>query len=646
MKIQTVLAFILSINCLYSQNTVYVNVPGGNEGRGILKSREGECFVIVPNHVVKDYDLDKIGIIGEKKVKSFASVEHPYKEDLAILRIESGGTQKCTEWNVEVTYANLIDNNTSGFVEYRESDGSVQKAEVEIIGATSEDIQIQKKDAMSVFMKGWSGSSFFVTNNGVRTYMGMLYEIEGRKGHVMRADHMFNVMTSFFGKTETASQNDVVKDNSTFIGNFNASSGILRELETKQVKLAITKFEQNNNKAIFHFTLTNKNAAQQSVEFHTHINYFNLIDQNGLSYKASNILIGNDNDRTELIYNVPVACSVEFEVGMNKITKAAKLQLNGYYFEFKFFNIDLMKVEEKKVSNEIKGNKILGTQANKLIYLDVTGFEQNNNKAVFHYTLTNKNSAQQSIEFHTHLNYFKLIDQNGLSYEASQIQIGNDDDRAELIYNVPVACRAEFEVGMNKITKAAKLQLNGYYFEFIFINLDLTYQSKTTQQTKSINIPTSGVNSNIGSMDLENVRLKINAIEQIGTKLIFHYSYENIDRTNQIKKIQTHIDYNKIKMNGSEFKANYVSIGSGQHDAELIYQVPVPCFAEFDIGSIQPTQIESLKLGLYYYDFEFVGTGPIGTEKSLKSMKAIQDRNELIGTGIKLGLDLLTKKKN
>ena len=508
--------FLITISTfILSQNTVYVNVPGGNEGRGLLKSRGEECFVITPKHVIGDYDLAKVGIIGDKKVKSFASIEHQYKEDLAILRVEGGGTQKCTEWSVEDKFETIIDNNASGFVEYRDSDGSVQKADVEVIGVNSEEIQIQRKDAMSVFVKGWSGSSFFVNSNGQRTYLGMLYQIEGRKGYVMRADHMFNVMTSFFGKE--AKEADLSSSGTDIVsGNFNTSAGVLREMETKQVKLAITKFEPNNNKAIFYFTLTNMNSSVQSVEFQTHRNYLKLIDQNGISYENPEFRLGNGTDnRIELIYNVPVICSVEFEVGMNKITKAAKLQLNGYYHEFIF----------------------------------------------------------------THLNL-----------------VSNDDEPKQNILK----------------------------------------PSSRDSKTSS---------TDIGSMDLENIRLKVNKIEFVGSKIIINYSYENLDRSNQIMKIQTHISYNKIRVGGFEFIAGYVALGSTNHEAELIHQVPVPCYAEFDIGALQPSKIESLRLGLYNFDFDFTGTGPIGTPKSLKSSKTIQERNELIESGVKLGLDLLTKKK-
>ncbi len=651
MRLIILLISVTISSSIFSQNTVYVNVPGGNEGRGILKSRGEECFVITPKHVIGDYDLDKVSIIGDKKVKSFASIEHQYKEDLAILRVEGGGTQKCTEWSVEDKFESIIDNNISGFVEYRDSDGSVQKADVEVIGVNSEEIHIQRKDAMSGFVKGWSGSSFFVNSNGQRTYLGMLYQIEGRKGYVMRADHMFNVMTSFFGKE--VKEADLSSSGTDIIsGNFNSSAGVLREMETKQVKLAITKFEQNNNKAIFYFTLTNMNSSVQSVEFHTHRNYLKLIDQNGISYENPEFRLGNGTDsRIELIYDVPVGCTVEFDVGMNKITKAAMLQLNGYYHVFKLFNIELSTSNNLQTNqSQVNSNKniVLSTQTNKQIKNNVTKFEQKNNKAIFYFTLTNTNAAAMSVEFHTHGNFLKLIDQNGISYENPEFRLGNGtDNRIELIYNHPVICSVEFEVGMNKITKAAKLQLNGYYHEFIFTHLNLV--SNDVEPKQNILIPSSQdsktSSTDIGSMDLENIRLKVNKIEFVGSKIIIYYSYENLDRSNQIMKIKTHISYNKIKVGGFEFNAGYVALGSTNHEAELIYQFPVPCYAEFDIGALQPSKIESLKLGLYNFDFDFTGTGPIGTPKSLKSSKTIQERNELIESGVKLGLDLLTKKK-
>jgi hypothetical protein len=635
---------------LYGQNTVYINVPNGNEGRGILKSRGNECFIITPHHVVKDA-LEDINVIGEKKVKSTASIEQQYASvDLSILRVEKGGMQKCTDWTVAPDFEKIIDNNSNGFVEYRDSDGSTQKAEVEIIGVNGEEIQIQRKDPMTVFVKGWSGSSFFINQNGVRIYMGMLYQIQGRAGYVMRADHMFNIMTNFFGKEEKQVEG-LVGDN-LVSNDLKRTSGVLRELETKQVKLAITKFEQNNNKAIFHYTLTNTNPAQQIVEFNSQLGYLNLIDQSGYSYSATNLKMGiGNNSNIELIYNVPVSCTVEFEVGANKITKAAKLQLNGWGYEFKFINISILSNNElpnNSSANLNKSlNKSLGIQSTKLINLNVVGFEQNNNKAIFHYTLTNTNPAKQIVEFNSQLGYLNLIDQSGYSYSATNLKMGiGNNSNIELIYNVPVSCTVEFEVGANKITKAAKLQLSGWGYEFIFINLNLfsDLNFKGNANNPSLKLTSKGLN--IGSMNLNNISILVSRIEKIGTKLIFHYSYENLDKSKQIVQVSTSNNYNILKIAGSEFHAKYVSIGSSGNNAELIYQVPVPCFVEFDIGALQPTKIESLKLGLYNYDFEFVGSGPIGTEKSLKSLKSIQARNELIGAGVKLGFDLLTKKKN
>jgi hypothetical protein len=636
---------ILFLFCFYfysnSQNTVYVKVVGGKEGKGILKSRGNECFVITPKHVVKE-SFAGIQIIGDKKVKSAATIEHQYADDIAIVRVETGGIQKCTDWNVEQDFGQIIDNNTSGFVESREPDGTIAKTDIEIIGVNGEEIQIQRKDPMSIFMEGWSGSSLFVTQGGKKTYLGMLTNIQGRQAYVLRADHMTNVMKSFFGDD----LNSEVEDDQQLVTNSNTSkSGVLAEMVTKQIKMTVTKFEQMNSKALFTYSMTNLDPTNQSINYSTHSNFFKLIDQNGLPYENPYFTQGGKNkNEIELIYNVPVTCTVEFEVGMNKITKAAKLQINGYHHEFVFYNLGFSDNNAKIINSkaETKNNTVLlATQLTKQIKLDVLSFNQVNNKAIFKYTLTNLNPSNQSINFNTHGNFFKLIDQNGIPYDNPYFTLGgSNQNNIELIYNVPVQCSVEFEVGMNKITKVAKLQLNGYHHEFVFINMSLT--AATNSGNKSINL-TKG----LGNMELENIKISIIGMEQFGSKLIIRYSYENRDGSNQVKNISTHLNFNSIKINKIDYPAKYVSLGNSESSAELIYSVPVSCYAEFDIGATQITKIDYLKLGLYNHDFEFVGKGKINEpEFTFKSKKAIDDRNSLIFGGAALLIESVTKKKN
>jgi hypothetical protein len=641
MRIITILLLLGSI--CNAQNTVYLKVLNGKEGKGLLKSRGNEHFVITPKHVIAQ--ATAISIIGDKKVKSNAKIEHQYADDIAILRIEGGGLQNTTSWRVEPNFTKIIENNISGFyVESREPDGNVVRTDVEIIAIGTEEIQIQRKDPNLTFMEGWSGSSLYISLNGKKIYLGMLTTMDERKAYIIRADYMSNIMKNFFGNEESdEEENDNLIENQ-----YSKKTEVIRELESNQVKMVITKFEQNNNKAIFYFTLTNKNPAQQTVEFQTQLNYLQLQDQNGISYGATSIQIGNNNNRSELVTNVAIPCKVEFEVGMNKIKKASKLQLSGYNHEFKFFHVDLVKnvTEKPKEINNLK-NKIIGSQSNKMVHLDVTGFEQNNNKVIFHFKLTNKNPTQQIIEFHTQLNYLKLIDQSGYSYVATNIQIGNSGNNTELINNVPVSCKAEFEVGMNIITKAAKLQLNGYNHQFIFLNLDLDMKKaindnevQKIKEIKPLNKP------NLGSMELEKIKISLNKIEIMGSKTIIHYTYENTDKLNQSKIISTNNSYNKLKINGTEFQSNYVSLGSTENSAELIYPIPLTCFSEFEIGNLDIAKIESLTLGLYNYNFEFVGKGSISDPKfEFKSKKSIDTRNAIIFGGAALLLNAVTTKK-
>ena len=92
-----------------AQETVFVEST--QKGKGILKSRSGECFVITPEHVVSE-DASVLSIIGSKNVLSKGELVQSYGEgiDLAIVRVVGGGAQNCTNWSVPKNYTSMLNN--------------------------------------------------------------------------------------------------------------------------------------------------------------------------------------------------------------------------------------------------------------------------------------------------------------------------------------------------------------------------------------------------------------------------------------------------------------------------------------------------------------------------------------------------------
>lgn len=606
---------LFSASFLFAQNTVHVTAR--ENGRGILKKRNGELFVIVPQHVVEGKEAG-IKVVGQNSVSSQATHVSNYPADLAILRIDGGGEQPYKEWSVSKDIESVISNSFYGFLDYRDPDGSANLEEMVINNKSTEGLTITPRNPNFQLSKGMSGSALFVLSGNTKVYLGMLMSIDGKNGYVTRADLMMNIMSNFF--------NEKVATGTTDLPGTQPLSGALGRLVTKQVQLEVKRFEQNNNKAIFYFTLTNQNPSQQLIKYNSHISYHKLIDQNGETYEASDIQYGSKNNEVDLVYNVPAPCRVEFEVGANKISKASLLALNGYGYDFLFYHIPLgsEEVGQTQEKHQTSTQKNLGKTIDKQVLLTVTGFEQNNNKVIFRFTLENQNPVKQVVKYHSHISYHQLIDQNGLSYNATHIKYGSAANEVDLVHKVPVKCEVEFEVGANKISKAAYLQLNGYGYEFSFTHIDLLASSSGYSPSTIPSAPTSkGNNRNyLASMTEKGVKLGIQKVEQIGNKALVYFTLENQDPIKKSLDVSTHVSYAKLESDGYSFDCSSIELSNTGTQCRLIYGAQATCYAEFEVGAVQISKIKRIKLGLYGYDFDFIASN--GALKSAKTVEANQ----------------------
>jgi len=198
------LRIILGLCLFYSidticQNTVHLTVV--DEGRGILRSRGNECFVIAPNHLINDAQAINVDISGENRKKSLGKLEKSFPGDIALIRIESGAYQNCSSWNVIKDYTSVLNNVFEGYLEIRNEDGSVDQELMLLKNKTYEGITIQAKDKSFEFSKGLSGSSLFSDISGVKIYLGMLLTVDEnntKSGNVFQADDMDRIMKEFF----------------------------------------------------------------------------------------------------------------------------------------------------------------------------------------------------------------------------------------------------------------------------------------------------------------------------------------------------------------------------------------------------------------------------------------------------------------
>ena len=141
-----------------------------------------------------------------------------------------------------------------------------------------------------------------------------------------RKEKLTTFVNSFInpdGKMSTPTSSQTTLSNSK-------NNNVISSQTNGDLKCTITKFEQNSDKAIFYFTLENINPARPDVNFMTASQNAYFIDQEGNQYYCAGMLIGNQRDAMDIIYQNPIKCQIEFNVGSLLITKAAKLVIAGY----------------------------------------------------------------------------------------------------------------------------------------------------------------------------------------------------------------------------------------------------------------------------------------------------------------------------
>ncbi|MBK9736883.1 MAG: hypothetical protein IPO92_18770 [Saprospiraceae bacterium] len=189
----------IHINLITSQSTVHLQST--EEGRGIVKSRGNECFIIAPDHLFPRKSSEKVIVSGDNQKISRGKYIQSYPADIAIVRIESGADQECKEWKTVQNYNSLLEKTNEGYIEIRNDDGSYDHEPMYLKSKSMSGITISPKDNSFEFSKGMSGSSLFTNLNDEKVYLGMLLSVDeenSQSGNVFQADDMERIMQEFF----------------------------------------------------------------------------------------------------------------------------------------------------------------------------------------------------------------------------------------------------------------------------------------------------------------------------------------------------------------------------------------------------------------------------------------------------------------
>ena len=265
---------------MYSQETVYIQSI--EKGRGILKSRAGECFVIAPLHVISEDD-DEIIIRGESRVESRVIFGKGFPSDLVALKIVEGGTQNCKNWKTHEDYKYILDATYKGFLELRNPNGMARIFPVYIKDISDSNLSIRPVDKTESFRKGMSGSSLYTEFNGEKVYLGMLQKIKEGTGYVIQADNIERLTYEFFNpsqdtKSEQSLDNEIQQHlqllSAKFKSDLEFMEGHFENIQNKNSNQLVRDFSgflENRKSSYTELSKSESTSDKQRIQYNTTI---------------------------------------------------------------------------------------------------------------------------------------------------------------------------------------------------------------------------------------------------------------------------------------------------------------------------------------------------------------------------------------
>jgi len=296
---------LILIQFAYSQTTVYVKT--NQFGRGILKMRGSETYVITPEHLLKEY-YGPITVHGKAGQRARAELLKTYIGDLAILQFSDAPNFNASKWQLDKNYSSIIETISEAYVELREEDGSASKVAVSITGVDVQFISIKPDDHNEKFYQGMSGSSLFVNYQGQKVFLGMLQSIaDDENGSVIRADEMEKILGSFFNPVKAKKRSTVITDQS-----------MTREVE--DFRFSLMNINKSADKVTFEFEVT---SLQKDREISLSSRDIRLYENTGLEYIPNTITIGNKTYRY-VNYNLVKGTAVPMKLIFTGVSSSAE----------------------------------------------------------------------------------------------------------------------------------------------------------------------------------------------------------------------------------------------------------------------------------------------------------------------------------
>jgi hypothetical protein len=568
MKAIYTLFFVILLKSICAQSTVHLSIL--EEGRGILRSRGNECFIIAPYHLVDGAENRQVVVTGDNQKVSQGKYIKQYPGDIAIIKIEGGASQGCTEWDIVKSFTQLLNNTFEGFLEIRNDDGSFDHEPMYLKRKTDQGITIQAKDANFEFSKGMSGSSLFSNINGVKTYLGMLLSTDDNNnkiGNVFQADDMDRIMGEFFIGPLGVKTKEVSTQSVQFANQFHEEAGFNFEL---------IKAKKSGDKIVLSFSITSTLKDD--------INYFHrqgtkIYDQNGIQIEASSIKLANQNNPNYggWDFTFPKGVSIPYQITFNgcenfeTISLLEMMVLNGKIIKFK--NLTLEGVNTVSSYNIPK--VIIKSHEEAGFNFELIKAKKSGDKIVLSFSITS--TLKDDINYF-HRQGTKIYDQNGIQIEASSIKLANQNNPnyGGWDFTFPKGVSIPYEITFNgcenfeTISLLEMMVLNGKIIKF----KNLTLEGVNT--VSSYNIPKVIIKSHEeAGFNFELIKAK-----KSGDKIVLSFSITSTlkDDINYFHRQGTKIyDQNGIQIEASSIKlANQNNPNYGGWDFTFPKGVSIP----------------------------------------------------------------------
>jgi hypothetical protein len=164
---------------------VFVSVTSGEEGHGFLRQMQGECYVLLPKHVIEMPGEITVVSPGGENVPAEVFKVDP-SSDLALLRLKQGKKMVCSGLEAStsrVAVSDALEGATEAILHSVTADGSLRREKVFLEELTDQTLTFTSAVPGSL-QKGMSGSVLSVKN----VQVGMLVDIKDGKGFGYRQE--------------------------------------------------------------------------------------------------------------------------------------------------------------------------------------------------------------------------------------------------------------------------------------------------------------------------------------------------------------------------------------------------------------------------------------------------------------------------